>query len=129
LVLGWSIGVAIFVYDGIKDAVIAKRQRTTQGTVTAHEPANHDRYGYVFSVEGKSYSGWDMPRKNEVSIGKQVLVYYDPSDPTRNALTDFEELCFENFGPIPLMVFAIGGVTLFIFRARLKKLRIAKPAV
>jgi hypothetical protein len=84
--LPWSVGLVLLVDSGISDRMIAKRQRTTQGSITAHEPANHNRYGYVFSVNGKSYTGWESPRKDELQIGKQVLVYYDPSDPAKNAL-------------------------------------------
>jgi hypothetical protein len=99
---------------------------------SAHEPANHNRYGYIFSVDGRSYTGWESPRKDELEIGKQVVVYYDPNDPAKNALTDFGELSIEKFGPIPTLMFGIGGVAL-VFSGpnaecwRLRNFRTANP--
>ena len=128
MVLPWSIGLIFSVYSGLTDRAIATRQRTTGGAVTAHEPANHNRYGYFFSVNGKSYVGWESPRKNEFEIGQHVLVFYDPNDPTKNALTDFGDLSLEKFGPIPLLTIGIGTVALVIFWQRRKNLAVAKPA-
>jgi hypothetical protein len=127
--LPWCIGFVLLVYSGISDRIIATRQRTALGLITAHEPANHNRYGYVFGVEGKSYTGWESPRKDELKIGKQVVVYYDPHDPAKNALTEFGELGIEKFGPIPTLMFGIGAVALYIFWTRRKKLATTRPAV
>lgn len=93
---------------------------------SAHEPANHNRYGYIFSVDGRSYTGWESPRKDELEIGKQVVVYYDPNDPAKNALTDFGELSIEKFGPIPTLMFGIGGVALVIFWTKRRMLATTK---
>jgi len=127
--LPWCVGFVLFVYSGISDRMIAMRQRTAQGLITAHEPANHNRYGFVFSVDGKSYTGWESPRKDRLEIGKQVVVYYDPSNPAKNALTDFSELGMEEFGPIPTLLFGIGAVALYIFWTRRRKLARRGPAV
>jgi len=100
------------------DREVAERERTVLGTITAHEPANHNRYGYTFSLNGQSYSGWETPRKQEPLIGQLVTVYYDPTDPTQNALTDFAELKIESLGPLPVLLLGIGGLAFFIRHRR-----------
>jgi hypothetical protein len=102
------------------DRGIADREETAIGIVTVHEPANHNRYGYNFPVAGKSYNGWESP-KSELQIGQQVRVYYDPHDPTVNALTDYSELQFDALGPVPLLLAGIGTVAVYIVLTRRSK--------
>jgi|SRR5215469_10964801 len=83
---------------------IAKREQTTQGMIIAHEPANHNRYGYVFTVNGKTFNGWAIPLKEDLEIGKQVFVYYDPQDPNENARTDFRESGMNGLVPVLFML-------------------------
>jgi hypothetical protein len=104
LALPWTFGALMMIYDWKIDRDIARHQETTYGVITAHEPANHNLYGYIFSVNGKTFTGWQSPKEDELAIGKQVTVYYDRRDPTRNALTDFRELATLSIGP--LMFFA-----------------------
>jgi hypothetical protein len=48
------IGVMFFTYGWYADRVVARREQTTSGTIVAHEPANHNRYGYTFSVNNQT---------------------------------------------------------------------------
>ena len=114
VMLPWTIGLMYAISEFRTDRDIAKRQETCQGVITAHEPQNHNRYGFTFSVNGKSYYGWESPRKQELAIGEQVLVYYDPQKPNTNALTKYSELSLDALGPVPMLLFGIGGVALFI---------------
>jgi hypothetical protein len=91
--------------------VIAQRQQTTSGTILTHEPSNHNRYGYNFSVSDKPYSGWHVPERDEPTIGQRVTVYYDPIDPNASALDDFGELALRDLRPVPA---EIGGSALVI---------------
>jgi hypothetical protein len=109
------------VHEASLDRAVAKREQTTPGVVTAHEPANHNRYSYGFSVGGNAYTGWQIPRNDELQVGKRVIVYYDPSDPNINALTDFDELSTNVLGPAPILVLGIGAMAFFIFRQRRRK--------
>src|SRR5580658_10285424 len=84
-----ALGCGRAIHGWTSDRAVAKREQTVLGTSIAHEPANHNRYRYSFSVDGKPYSGWESPRKEEPHIGQQLTVYYDPADPATNALTDF----------------------------------------
>ena len=120
MVLPWIIGTVLFVYEWNVDRGIATREQTTQGVITAHEPANHNRFGYVFSVNGKTFTGWESPGKDGLDIGKQVLVYYDPLNPSKNALTEFGDLGMNSLGPVPMMLFGIGAVAWYI-KARRRK--------
>ena len=121
--LPWAIGLAFLLYASRAERLIAERQKTTYGVVTSHEPANHDRYGYVFSINGQTYHGWEIPTKTEFEMGQQVVVYYDPIEPATNALTDLYEMSLGELGPVPLLVFGIGAVAIFIFLRRRKKNR------
>ena len=48
--LPWAIGSILFIHECIVDSNIARRKQTTQGIITAHEPAIHNRYGYSFLI-------------------------------------------------------------------------------
>lgn len=118
ITLPWLLGLVFLIHESRVDRAIAARQQTTQGTITVHEPSNHNRYGYRFTVKGRAYTGWESPRSTELEIGKVVTVYYDPANPNKNALTDFNDLSADSLGPVPLMVLGICGVTIFIILRR-----------
>lgn len=122
VVLPWTIGVILFVYQWNVDRHIATREQTTLGVITAHEPGNHNRFGYVFSVNGKSFAGWESPGKDGLEIGRSVLVYYDPVNPNKNALTEFGDRSMNSLGPVPMMLFGI-GVVIWYITARRRKIR------
>ena len=114
----WVLALVFSLYRWNVYSKIATREQTTTGVITAHDPPNHNRYGYRFVVDGKPYSGWEIPHYlEERAIGQEVVVYYDPLDPTESALTDFDELSTTSLGPIPLFLVG-GGVAVFIFVRR-----------
>src|SRR5271157_285978 len=84
VVLPWVLGLSFLIQQSRTESQIAGRQQTTSGIVTAHEPANHNRFGYKFQVNGKAYTGWQSPGNHELAIGKQVVVFYDPQNPSRS---------------------------------------------
>ena len=118
VILPWAFGLVLSVHEWNMDREIAKRERITQGIITTHEPSNHNRYGYTFSVGGRSYSGWESPQANEFEVGKQVDVYFDPNKPAKNALTEFGQRSVQSLGPAPLLMFGIGAVALSILLSR-----------
>jgi Protein of unknown function (DUF3592) len=122
VLLPWTLGAIFAIYQWNVDRRIATREQTTQGVITAHEPANHNRFGYAFSVDGKRFTGWESPGKDELEIGRSVLVYYDPINPSRNALTEFREKGVNSLGPVPLILFGIGAVTWYLKTQRRKRL-------
>jgi hypothetical protein len=126
VVLPWVVGMVFFVREWNVDRTVATRQQTTQEKITAHEPSNHNRFGYAFTVNGRIYHGWQSPKAEELEIGKVVVVYYDPMDPTKNALVDFSELGLQALGPIPMMTIGIAAVAVFIFRRRHDNLEASK---
>jgi Protein of unknown function (DUF3592) len=112
------IGTIFFSYGWYADRVVARRQQTTSGTISAHEPANHDRYGYTFNVNQKTYNGWQIPYDDvHFTIGQVVTVYYDPLDPHNSELVSFDESSWSAFGPVPFIV-GILLVAVFIFVRR-----------
>jgi hypothetical protein len=116
--LPWAIGLAFLIHEWKTDSQVAGRQQTASGIVIAYEPANHNLYGYKFEVDGKPYTGWEGPKGRELAIGKQVIVFYDPQDPSKNALTDFHDMGTSALGPVPMILFGIGTVAAFIFYKR-----------
>ena len=118
VVLPWFLALAFLIQQSRTESQIAGRQQTTSGIVTAHEPANHNRFGYKFQANGKTYTGWQSPGNGELAIGKQVVVFYDPQSPGRSALTDFHELSTSSLGPVPILLFGVGAVALFILYRR-----------
>ncbi len=128
IILPWAIGIVMFVGECLADLGSAKREMTASGVVTAHEPANHDRYGYIFSVNGKEFRGWQSPAKNELEIGEKVLIYYDPLNPNKNSLMEFSDLAMNSVGPVPFMLLGIGTLA-WIIRTRRRKYRLGRPPV
>ena len=63
------------------------------GTVTALTPQMHNTAGYKYSVTGREFQGsrgsWGPnPPLDEMHIGDQVVVYYDPRQPAVSVLGD-----------------------------------------
>ena len=122
--LPWLVGLALMAIDAHGDSKIASRERTAQGTVTAHDPANHDSYEYRYTVDGRSYSAWQMPYRVDWHVGQQVVVYYDPTNPGVSSLVEFAQLSEDARAPIPMAMLGIGGVLGFICYRRLRAGRI-----
>jgi hypothetical protein len=121
VVLPWVIGVLFILYKSEVYRDVATREQTTAGTITAHEPANHSRYGYTFMVEGRRYHGWQIPQGSEEwKVGQRVVVYYDAADPTTNALRDFTAEKDGIRASLPLLVAGIVTVVLLIIFLRRK---------
>jgi hypothetical protein len=119
LLLPFLIGAVFLLYEWVLYRNAATRQQTTFGTVTAHEPANHSRYGYTFTVEGRRYDGWQVPHDSEEwRVGQQVVVYYDAADPARNALRDFTTESDGIIAPVPVLVLGIVTAVLLIISLR-----------
>ena len=119
IIAPFMIGTVFFLYGWYSDRVVARRQQTTSGTIVVHEPANHDRYGYTFNVNQKTYSGWQMPYDDkQFTVGQVVTVHYDPLDPNNSALVDYNELSFRALSPVPLLVAGMLFVAVFIFVRR-----------
>jgi hypothetical protein len=128
IVLPWVLGMVVMLYGFRTDEVTASRERTTTGLIVSHDPPNHDRFGYQFEVKGRRYSGWAIPSTHEYQIGEQVLVYYDPLDPSTSALDDFADSGYRVLGPVSFCLFGTCGVALYIFlRRRVIRRRQASP--
>ena len=113
------IGVTFFTYGWYADRVVARREQTTSGTIVAHEPSNHDRYGYTFSVNNQTYSGWQVPYdRDQFAVGQVVTVHYDPLNPSNSALVEYHELSYRALAPVPLLIAIILFLVLFMFERR-----------
>ncbi|HKF59454.1 MAG TPA: hypothetical protein VKJ45_28705 [Blastocatellia bacterium] len=93
-ILMWAAGIGLLLdysslHDLNRNQVLGPRQRSIAGTLSAG-PISRNTYNYTFSVGANSYSGWGSMYGPEPKIGQQVVIYYDPDDPTVNALGPFE---------------------------------------
>ncbi|MDQ3821174.1 MAG: DUF3592 domain-containing protein [Acidobacteriota bacterium] len=66
---------------------------TIPARVTAKEPDNHQFIRYAYIVNGQSYegegsAGYGNPSFNNINIGQQIMVVYDPTDPHKSCLGD-----------------------------------------
>jgi hypothetical protein len=113
----WGIGLIFFLCSSVSDQAIAGREQTTYGIIRTHEPANHNRFGYEFSVNGKSYSGSDIPARG-YEIGQRVPVYYDPLDPTMSSLDSFAGPADQSLGGALLCAVGTTAVAVIIFVRR-----------
>jgi hypothetical protein len=101
------------------DAQIAKRQQTTIGQIDRHDPPNHDRYGYTFSVNGKKFTGWANPTdRRSFSVGERIVIYYDPMHPTENSAYDYNEVNPGGVVFIGWLVMGCAFIPLVIFLQR-----------
>ena len=107
------------VHNSLTDFETAKRQRVTVATIGSHDPPNHDRYGYLFSVNSEQYKGWAYPSdKVSYSLGEQIAVHYDPLDPTHNLPARFEDAAVRDLFFAPFCLLVVAGLPLFIFVRR-----------
>ena len=123
IAMPWLIGSIALFWGSIMNHHLALREMTTAGVITGHEPANHNRYVYTFSIDGKSYTGRQIPDKHELAIGQQVRVYYNPLDPAKNSLIDFDEVALGNLGPASFAFWLSVAAIVFIVVQRRKSQR------
>ena len=113
----WVIGLLFSIYSSAIGNQIAGREQITIGWVRTHERANHNRYGYAFSVRGEPYTGWQIPT-GEYQIGEQVRVYYDPLEPTTSSLNSFASSRDDALGPGLLCAIGIISAVLILYLLR-----------
>jgi uncharacterized protein DUF3592 len=107
VLLPFILGSVVLMSFSHDYSEVASRQQVTAGIIVRHEPSNHNRYGYTFQVNGREYSGWETPLREEPGIGQSVRVYYDPLNPAENALTDYTGRSSRMLGPaVGILIFS-----------------------
>jgi hypothetical protein len=94
----WVLGIALTAFNGANHTEISERERTTTGRIIAHEIQNHNQYRYVFSADGKEFTGLDSADERMPAIGDSIEVFYDPRKPSENALRSFRDSAQNMFG-------------------------------
>jgi len=82
------------IYRSYVYAGAAGRERAADATIIRYHPEDHARYDYVFAVNGTNHTGRDSYLNgNEGSrvVGRKVRVYYDPTAPDTNGLSDLRD--------------------------------------
>jgi len=115
------VGLAIGIWESRHDALIAARQLTTTGVVTAYDRENHNQCSYVFSVQGKPFTGRSSAPHGSATLGEIVTVYYDSTDPSTSGLEDYSVKGRRDGGLIPIYVFGIFLIPGIIIYAKAKK--------
>jgi hypothetical protein len=124
IVLPWVIGLIFSCAYWKADLSIAKRERATSGVIVAHDKPNHSRYGYTYVVNQKTYHGWEIPHTVDFEIGQNVVVYYDPNNPSDSSLTEFAEASERQIAIVPILLIGISGVALAILLLRRRQTKL-----
>lgn len=108
---------AFFLINSAQDAgEVANREQTTNGTLVAHQAWNHNRWEYRFQVDAHTYTGLDRLRSGTPKVGEPVTIFFDPLDPTTNALTSFKERRISLFGPaVAILLVGVGAALVVLF--------------
>ncbi|HEU4432918.1 MAG TPA: DUF3592 domain-containing protein [Pyrinomonadaceae bacterium] len=75
---------------------LAESAVRTVGHVTAKEPENHRAIRYSFKLHDLSFhgigrAGGENPAFDELQVGSEVVIYYDPQNPESSFLGDPRE--------------------------------------
>ena len=111
ITLPWVIGLLLLVSDGRNKADIASREATAIGTITEHNPSNHNECRYRFTVRGRLFEGGSSCRTENVVLGSTTTVYFDAANPTINSLEEYDESGRNSLGPCGLI---IAGILSFV---------------
>ena len=117
ITLPWEICILAAVFGWSADHTIAKRERTTNGVIAAHQASRSGRYQYTFSVNGQRLEG-SSGADDRHNVGEEVTVFYDPIDPDKSDLRDYQDLALRNFALVPFALTAIAGIAWYIWYAR-----------
>lgn len=114
----FAIGL-VFVWSNFaRYHAIAERQQFTTGAVTAFEASNHNQCRYTFEISGRRCSGRWSSSTETASVGQEVRVYFDPTDPATNSLEDFEVASRRQRGLLLFLIVEICGIVGLIVIAK-----------
>jgi hypothetical protein len=82
--VGYSLGS--FVFDRSEADSFAEKGNPVYGKVTAKDPNNHAAVSYIYKVNEKEFqgiggAGRGNPSFDQLQIGQQVVVFYNPLNP------------------------------------------------
>lgn len=79
----------VSVKDWSRFSSVVGREKTARGVVIRQEGGDHERYEYVFQVNGQEHSGWHGKecKPDVLVVSEEVEVIYDPANP------DISDLC------------------------------------
>ena len=109
------------IWESRHDALIATRQLITTGVVTAYDRENHNQCSYIFSVQGKPFTGRSSAPHGSAALGEVLTVYYDSTDPSTSGLEDYSVKGRRDGGLIPICVFGIILIPGIIIYVKAKK--------
>jgi hypothetical protein len=97
------------LYNSFVYAAAASRQKISAGIIIGYRSEDHARYDYTFSVNGTNYTGRDYYLRGSEgarAVGREVKVYYDPTSPETNGLSDLNNSA-AFIQPIAAWLFAV----------------------
>lgn len=129
--VGYQIGKMVFNPSHLELMTIEGKQ--IYARVVAKEPENHQTIRYVFDLNGVEYTGSGAagagnPSFQEIQIGDDVVVFYNPSNPQESILGNpWEDLGAQYTGIMfstivfPILPMAFLLLFWFVIKASRKK--------
>ena len=102
------LGVKIFNWSEYQH--LAESGVKIVGRVTAKEPENHNAIRYSFKLNGLSFhgigrAGGENPPFDQLQVGCEVVIYYDPENPESSVLRDPKEQAADMTTGVALITF------------------------
>jgi hypothetical protein len=123
LTLPLFIALGGVVPNALRDADVARREKTVEGIVTAYEPSNHNQCRYSFAFDGRLFEGMGSSPTNTATVGQHVTVFFDPNRPEINSLEGFEIAKKRQMGMVPFCGIGICAVVGFVMYSKLRQSR------
>lgn len=117
LLIPWLYAVIGIVWAFVANQQIALREKTTTGAIVGHDASDRHTSVYVFSMDKNVHTGQEVGSEH-TKIGEQVVVYYDPDDPEKNRLKDFEEEAVGFLGGLSVVLILSGAGIFFLLKQR-----------
>jgi len=120
---GFSAVVGFLIINPMQDFDLSRRGVKTRGVVTILEPKNHEIVRYRYAVSGRDYEGSGHGGRgnaafSNMTIGQDVIVFYDPTKPEISTLGYPERHLTVNLAGVVFVAIAIPLVVVWTLARR-----------
>ncbi|MDB5430529.1 MAG: hypothetical protein JWP35_1645 [Caulobacter sp.] len=121
----WTIGLIVCLFGVSKYFPISEREQRVDGVIVACTGSGRDRCDYRFVAAGRSFVGRGSPWALDPSAGDRAVIYFDPRNPSENALSSYSERVGTNALMFLIFTFLVSVIFLlrYLFRNVWARLR------